>query len=164
MRNKLNTLIKNLFIPSILLILSISTYYIVNNKTIFLEDSKDLNMLMTQTKSEKVTGKKIQLEVLNGCGKKGIAILYTNFLRSSGYDVIDFKNAENFNFNKTKIIIHKHDVSNFINEIVDILAIEPKQIEYNYDENIFYEMTLIIGNDYKNLKSYTEVAMHYNPF
>ena len=164
MRNKLNTLIKNLFIPSILLILSISTYYIVNNKTIFLEDSKDLNMLMTQTKSEKVTGKKIQLEVLNGCGKKGIAILYTNFLRSSGYDVIDFKNAENFNFNKTKIIIHKRDVSNFINEIVDILAIEPKQIEYNYDENIFYEMTLIIGNDYKNLKSYTEVAMHYNPF
>jgi len=129
-----------------------------------MEDSKDLNMLMVQTKSEKATGKKIQLEVLNGCGRKGVAILYTNFLRSNGYDVIDFKNAENFNFNKTKIVIHKNDASDFINEIVSILAIEPKQIEYNYDENIFYEMTLIIGNDYKDLESYAEVAMHYNPF
>tara|TARA_B100001750_G_C15466916_1_gene577567 strand:- start:858 stop:1352 length:495 start_codon:yes stop_codon:yes gene_type:complete len=164
MKNKLHTIIRNLIFPFILLLLSIFTYYIVNNKTIFIEDNTDLNMLMTQTKSEKTTGKKIQLEVLNGCGTKGVAILFTNFLRSNGYDVINFKNAENFNFNKTKIIIHKHDAKNFVNEIIDILALDSKQIEYNFDKNIFYEMTLIIGSDYKKLNSFSEVAMHYNPF
>lgn len=164
MINKFKKLIKILTFPLALIFFSISTYYIVNNEKIFTNENKNLNLMLTQTKSEKITGKKIQLEVLNGCGVKGLAILYANFLRSNGYDVIDFKNAKNFNFKKTKIIIHKQNDSNFVYELIDILKIKPEQIEYNYDNNIFYDLTLIVGEDYNSLNSYSEVAMHYNPF
>ena len=44
----------------------------------------------------------IEVEILNGCGEKGAADLYTVFLRHHGFDVVDFKNASHFNYNKTK--------------------------------------------------------------
>ena len=39
---------------------------------------------------------KAEMEVLNGCGEPGVANLFTKFLRSEGYDVIEIKNADNF--------------------------------------------------------------------
>ena len=36
-----------------------------------------------------------EIEVLNGCGEAGIANLFTKFLRSEGYDVIEIKNWGN---------------------------------------------------------------------
>jgi len=164
MKFKLKNLIKNLIFPSLILLFSILTYLIVNDKTNFLTQNNDLSMLMNQTKSEKKTGKKIQLKVLNGCGDKGVAILYTNFLRSEGYDVIEFGNASNFDFTKTKIIVHKEDNISFVNEIIDILKISSSQVEYKYSKNIFYEMSVIIGGDHKNLNSFNDVSLHYNPF
>ena len=128
------------------------------------EEIVDLSLLINKTKSEKLTGDKIQVEIQNGCGLKGIAKLYANFLRNKGYDVISFKNASHFNYNKTELIIHKKDTSNFISEIVDILQINSNLVSYNYNDNFIYEMTIIIGNDYNNLESFDEVSMYYEPF
>ena len=165
MKPKFKIFIKKLSLIFVLFFLLIATYMIVNNKALFSPSTnKNLSSLMIQTKSEKITGKKIQLKVLNGCGEKGVAILYTNFLRSKGYDVIEYSNAKNFDFNQTKLRIHKHDNSSFINEIINILSINPNQIEYDYNNNIFYEMSVIIGKDYKNLNSFEGVSMYYNPF
>jgi len=85
-------------------------------------------------------------------------------MRNKGYDVIDYGNAENFNYSNTKLKIHNKNHENFIYEIVDILTIKPSEIEYNYSKNIFYDLTLIIGKDYKDLDSFSEVTMHYEPF
>ena len=111
-----------------------------------------------------ITGEKIQIEIQNGCGLKGVAKLYTNFLRDKGYDVIGFSNAPHFNYKNTELIIHKKDSVNFINEISNILSINPKFISYNYNENFIYEMTIIIGKDYNILESFNEVSMYYEPF
>ena len=124
----------------------------------------DLSSLIQKSKSEKKFGKKIQIKILNGCGDKGVADLYKNFLRNKGYDVIDYGNAKNFNHINTKLKIHNKNHENFIFEVVEILSISPDKLEYNYSKNIFYDLTLIIGKDYKNLDSFSEVAMHYEPF
>ena len=134
-----------------------------NNKNLS-EGEIELSSLINKTESEKRTGHKIQIEIQNGCGLRGVAKLYTNFLRDKGYDVIGFRNAPNFNYDNTELIIHKKDSSNFVNEIVNILNIEPNFIRYNYNDNLFYEMTVIIGNDYNVLKSFNEVSMYYEPF
>ena len=42
-----------------------------------------------------------EIEILNGCGEAGIANLFTKFLRSEGYDVIEIKNADNFKYKET---------------------------------------------------------------
>ena len=157
-------LLKASFFP----ILIFTLYFLINNyyeKSIISHSGNiDLSKLMKQTKSEKKMGRKIQIKVLNGCGEKGIADLYKNFLRNKGYDVIDYGNAINFDFINTTLKIHNEDHEDFIFEIVDLLNIKPDKLDYNYSRNIFYDMTLIIGKDYKNLKSFIEVSMHYEPF
>jgi len=144
----------------------IFTIYILD--TSFLEENQEkpinLSSLISKTKSEIKTGHKIQIQIQNGCGLSGIAKVYTNFLRSHGYDVIDYKNAPHFDYDNTQLIIHKKDTVNFINEMVQTLQIKPNSITYNYNNNNIYEMTVIIGHDYNNLNSYNEVIMHYEPF
>jgi len=126
--------------------------------------SKELSLLMNENKSERIMGRKVQVMILNGCGDKGVAQLYTNFLRNNGYDVIDYDNAKHFNFENTKIKIHNKKHENYETEIINLLSIKPNNIEYNYSKNIFYDMTLIIGYDFKELNSYNQVLKHYEPF
>src|ERR1051325_3194601 len=48
-----------------------------------------------QTASEKGGSKPekiIQLDVLNGCGARGVAAKFTNYLRAGGFDVVEMKN------------------------------------------------------------------------
>ena len=141
------------------------TYLIVNNSPLDeFEEKYNLNTLMKQTRSEKITGEKIQLEIQNGCGIKGAANLFMNFLRDEGYDVINTKNALDFNYNQTIIKIHKPNKGNFVEEISELLQIDSLSIHYDYNNNIFYDLTLIIGKDYQNLRSFKDVSMHHNPF
>lgn len=127
-------------------------------------NENNLSLLLKKTQSEEITGYKVQVSVLNGCGEKGIADLYTNFLRNMGYDVIDYGNAKHFEYEKTKLLVHTENHKDFIYEIVELLEINPKYLEYNYDSNMFYDITLIIGSDYTNLNSYDQVSLHYEPF
>ena len=159
----------NIFYKIVILFSVLSILFIIYNKINYSDTNNnekniDLSSLLIKTESEKITGHKIQVEIQNGCGYKGIAKLYTNFLRNNGYDVIGYKNALNFNYEKTQLIIHKQDTSNFIDEIVNILQISLESIIYNYDDNTIYEMTVIVGHDYNILNSYDDVSMYYQPF
>ena len=124
----------------------------------------DLSSLISKTKTESKTGHKIQIQIQNGCGLSGIAKVYTKFLRNSGYDVLEYTNANHFNFENTQLIVHKKDTSGFVNEMVQTLKIKPDFITYDYKNKFIYEMTVIIGHDYNNLDSYNELTIHYEPF
>ena len=50
---------------------------------------KKLNLFVLLSHSNYI---RAEIEVLNGCGEAGIANLFTKFLRSKGYDVIEIKN------------------------------------------------------------------------
>ena len=141
-------------------------FFIKNNPSneINNESPVDLSSLISKTKTEIKTGDKIQIQIQNGCGLSGIAKVYTKFLRTSGYDVLEYANANHFNFENTQLMVHKKDTIGFVNEMVQILKIKPDFITYNYNNNFIYEMTVIIGHDYNNLDSYNEVTMHYEPF
>ena len=163
---KISYISKKILKFSFILALVFSTYFISkkiysnnnNSKTI------DLSSLIKKSKSEQKFGEKIQIKVLNGCGEKGVADLYKNFLRNKGYDVIDYGNAKNFDHVNTKLKIHNKNHEDFIFEIVEILSIKPDKLEYNFSKNIFYDLTLIIGKDHKSLESFNDIAMHYEPF
>ena len=118
--------------------------------------------LMNQVQTYDALNKIIQIEVLNGCGEKGVADLYANFLRKNNYDVIDYKNADNFNYNSSKIIVHNNNLA--VENVADLFNIESKNVDYLFNENIFYDMTLIVGKDYKQLESFDKVSKYYNPY
>ena len=118
--------------------------------------------LMSQIKTHN-SNEIIQIEVLNGCGDKGIADLYATFLRENDYDVIDYKNAENFNYNSSKIIVHNNNL--YVEDVANLFQIDSKNIDYHFDDdNIIHDITIIVGKDYKSLESYSDVRKSYMPY
>ena len=76
-----------------LLVLSIGFFISLVDNLFFdnglVHNKPDLAKLITKTKYEEKTGHKITVEIHNGCGIPKLANLYTEFLRSEGFDVIN---------------------------------------------------------------------------
>ena len=89
--------------------------------------------------------------------------MYTDFLRKEGFDVLDSKNADNFNYIETKILHHRGDVERAL-VLADIMMVDKTRIIEDKNENLFYDLTLIIGKDYMNLPSYRNAVLHQQPF
>ena len=123
----------------------------------------DLSTLITQTKYEKNTGHKIQVEIRNGCGIPNLARMYTDFLRDEGLDVMDAKNADHFNYLETKILHHRGDINRAL-VLADILKIDKINIIDDKNENLFYDLTLIIGKNYMDLLSYRDAVLFQPPY
>ena len=105
---------------------------------------------------------KADIEILNGCGQPGIANLFTHFLRAHNYDVIEIKNADNFKYGETYIIINHSNKIAIAKDLVELLAINEKNILI--DKSKLWDMSIIIGKDYKILDSFNEIKKYYEPF
>jgi len=103
-----------------------------------------------------------EIEVLNGCGEAGIANLFTKFLRSEGYDVIEIKNADNFKYKETIILFHNKEIQEKAKVLSEILNINQDNIKFN--KNSVWDLSLIIGSDYKNLSSFEKIKEFYELF
>ena len=144
-----------LYLFSIVLI--IITVYSVKNS--FKDRSDNTNMATELSHSDYI---RAEIEVLNGCGESGVANLFTKFLRSKGYDVIEIKNADNFQYKETIILFHNEDVHEKAKVLSEILNINQDNIKFN--ENSVWDLSLIIGNDYKNLNSFEKIKKFYELF
>lgn len=142
------------YILSILLI-AVSIYYV----KIYLNNNST-NSISKHIELENNTVIKAEIEILNGCGESGIANLYSNYLIKKGFDVIDSRNADNFEYLNTTIIVHKKDKLNIAKNLANILKIKKVTI----DERGIWDLSLIIGRDYKNLDSFETVKKHFPPF
>ena len=123
----------------------------------------DLSKLITKTAYEKKTDHKIVVEILNGCGIPKLARMYTEYLRSEGIDVMDSKNAANFDQIETKILHHRGDINRAL-VLADILKIDKINIIDDKNENLFYDLTLIIGKNYPDLLSYRDAVLFQPPY
>lgn len=103
---------------------------------------------------------KAEVEVLNGCGESGAASLYSSYLINEGFDVLEVKNAKNFDYLNTNIIIHNEDKITIANNIAKKLNIEYIKI----NENGIWDFSVIIGKDYKQLDSFKTIKQFYSPF
>ena len=172
-RIKRKTTSKKLFsnlLNVVLIVLSILVIgFIGSSAKEFFSNSKistetiDLSSLMTKTEYEKQTGHRIELEIWNGCGIPNLAMMYTDFLRSEGIDVVESKNADHFNYSNTIIHYHGDDIK-MAKILANILHVDSKQIKQDLNENLFYDLTLIIGRDYNDLPTYRDAVLFQPPF
>ena len=123
----------------------------------------DLGTLITKTAYEKKTGHKIEVEVLNGCNIPKLALMYTYYLRSEGIDVEAYKNADNSNHIETKILHHRGEIERAL-ELADIMMIDKNRIIKDDNENLMFDLTLILGKDYVNLPSYSNALKFQPPY
>lgn len=99
--------------------------------------------------------KKIQLEILNGCGESGVAKKLTDLLKKSKYDIVNsgnyiHKGKINWDVNETKIIDQINKQEN-ARELADLMGILYSNVEVYDNPSPISDITIIIGKDYKTL-------------
>lgn len=102
--------------------------------------------------------KRIQVEVLNGCGVPGIAKKFSDHLKKNNYDVVNSGNylengRANFNVSKTRIVDQIKSPENIAraNELADLLEIDENLIESFENPSPIADLTIIIGKDYNQI-------------
>ena len=148
----------------------ISHFY--SGETNYKTSIKNLEELISSNSYEDKTGHKITLEILNGCGQPKVADMYQNFLRHRGYDVRDIDNANHDNYKYTEIHYHAQDYK-------DSLKVKTSDMAYYLAKNTMgindslikiektytsFDLTLIIGKDFKELSSYNDARTYYKKY
>ncbi len=87
----------------------------------------------------------IRVEVLNGCGRGGIAFQVAQDLRKEGLDVVNIGNARNFKYRKT-LILNRSGKKGLAKRISE--AIGCGQPQDRIEKKALVDVTIIIGRDY----------------
>ena len=87
--------------------------------------------------------------------------MYSNYLIEEGFDVLEIKNAKNFDYLNTNIIVHNKDKINIAKKNI------AKKLNINHikiNENGIWDLSIIIGKDYRKLDSFNTVKNIILPF
>lgn len=96
----------------------------------------------------------IKIEVLNGCGEKGIAAKVADFLRTEHIDVLRSENADNFDYNRT-VLIHRSENLYDLKTLAKVLNFDisnKARVLIQPSSTADVDLTLILGKDYQSVK------------
>ena len=151
MKHFLNTIIIILSFIIITFGWSISKTFTDKNSTIRKESSK----VESTTKIklfENYDNQTLKVGILNGCGVSGIGNKFSEMLSSKyGLVIVRTENANNFNYEMTKVVIINESNPN-IENILTILGmtINDQNVEFNSSYNPQEDIQIIIGKDYSD--------------
>jgi len=94
------------------------------------------------------------IEVLNGCGEKGIAAKVADFLRTEHIDVIRSENADNFDYSRT-VLIHRSENLYDLKTLAKVLNFDisnEDRVIIRPSSTADVGLTLILGKDYQSVK------------
>lgn len=94
----------------------------------------------------------IQVNVLNACGKAGLARNIQNFLMERGYDVVSIGNYDQ-ELDNSIVIDRLGDMSS-ANKVAYALGVDETSITSGIDSTMFVRATVIVGKDYLQLKPF----------
>ncbi len=83
--------------------------------------------------------------VLNGCGTEDIGLLTTRYLRDRGLDVVDFKNADSFDYEETILVDRAGDMGAAL-EVARMLRI--RNVIQQIPETPLEDIIIIVGADH----------------
>jgi hypothetical protein len=103
------------------------------------------------TKTDDQATEIIQIDVLNGCGVSGVAGIFTSYLRSRGYDVVEIGNYRTFDVPETIIIDRVGNLEN-ARKVAYALGIRESNVIQQINHDYFLDATVVIGKDYEKLR------------
>lgn len=92
----------------------------------------------------------IQVQVLNGAGRAGLANRFTAALRKNGFDVVETGNFESFDIPNTYVIDRLGNLEN-ARRVARALNLEEDRIVREVSEGFYLDATVVIGLDYDTL-------------
>ena len=93
----------------------------------------------------------VQLDVLNGCGAKGIGSKFTNYLRANGYDVVEMKNYKTFHVTETMVVDRVGNLQT-ARQVAKTLGVSEKNVIQQINPDYYVDVSVIIGKDFSQLK------------
>jgi hypothetical protein len=106
-----------------------------------------------EVEKTQASGKKevIQVNVLNGCGGSGVAIIFMDYLRRRGYDVVETGNYTSFDVASSIVIDRRGDFET-AKKIAYALGISNKNVVQQISPDYYLDVSVVIGRDYDQLK------------
>lgn len=95
--------------------------------------------------------KVLQLEILNGCGARGIAQKFSEYLEGAGYNPVKVDNFENFDMPNTLILDRKSRDRSVGLRVAKLLGVAESSVLYQASEERRVDVSVIIGKDYPKL-------------
>lgn len=92
----------------------------------------------------------IQVQVLNGAGRAGLANRFTSALRKNGFDVVETGNFESFDIPNTYVIDRLGNLEN-ARRVARALNLGEDRIVREVSEGFYLDATVVIGLDYDSL-------------
>ncbi len=132
----------NIIIAVLLLVVAYFAY------AFFARDMFEPSPLSSKVRS--VSGKPVQLEVLNGCGVSGAASRVTSFLRRRGFDVVDVRNYKRFDLLETLVIDRVGNLAT-ARQVAQTLGVKRENIIQEINPDYFVDVSVVIGKDYASL-------------
>lgn len=86
----------------------------------------------------------VRVEVRNGSGVSGAAGAVTSRLRDEGFDVVDYGNADHFQYEKTRVI-DRVGVRRRAAAVAAVFGLSA--VEVNPDSSLLLDVTVILGAD-----------------
>ncbi|OPX32867.1 MAG: hypothetical protein B1H40_01470 [Candidatus Latescibacteria bacterium 4484_181] len=99
----------------------------------------------------------IRVEVLNGCEERGLARRLTDLLRRSGFDVVNFGNAESFDFLET-IVVDRSGHIERARRVARALGVKNCIQQIKQDPYRIEDVLVIIGRDFRNLPFFKDIG------
>ena len=112
----------------------------------FIARSSQQNHDAAAAKTQKV----IQLDLLNGCGEKGIAAKLTTYLRKNGFDVVEMKNYKTSNIQQTLVIDRVGNLQS-ARQVAAAIGVSDKNVIQQLNPDYFVDVSIVIGKDYGTL-------------
>jgi LytR cell envelope-related transcriptional attenuator len=104
--------------------------------------------------SGELIGDYIQVEVLNGCGKAGLAGTMTDYLRERGFDVVKNGNYSSFDVAHTQVL-NRVDDPHAAEQVARALGLETSSIVARPDPSLFVEASVLIGCDFQSVAPFS---------
>ena len=100
----------------------------------------------------------IKVEVLNGCGLKGIAARTAEFLRENHIDVVRSDNADHHDYPNTVIISRNENVESLkaVSRSFGVTLDDKTHILTDPDESLGVDVTVILGKDITNFTAISD--------
>ena len=98
----------------------------------------------------------IKIEVLNGCGIKGLAAKTAEFLRLKQLDVVRSDDADHHNYPRTVIIQRNENIESLkhVSDSFGVLINDESRIKIVPDETLGVDVTVILGKDYESFPEF----------
>lgn len=131
---------------SILILLTIATGILILIGTMIVDEPQKNVVKQTKTAPSRTVPDLGSIELLNGCGADGAARQVANYLRSKSFDVKNIGNASQMNHDSTLVISRVKDTT-MASKVASALGTRKMTLILN--DNTLYDVTVIIGSDYK---------------